>query len=408
MSEPIEVLVQIAGADVSAGRMWSHGQGRSESATFAYADSYLAGRDSYELDPLLPLVSGQQHTPVGRALFGAFTDCAPDGWGRRLILRAQKAQLGRQPSGHSEIDFLLGTRDDMRQGALRFRHPGHERFLAPATAKIPPLVRLGRLLDASVSLERNEASDEDLQLLLRAGSSLGGARPKAQVLDNSGRLAIAKFPRVQGDDWDVIRWEATVHQLAITAGIGVPPARLEQIDGKPVLLVERFDRAAEMRIGYVSAMTRLERADGQQGDYLEIAAVTERTHDLHELWRRIAFSLLVSNTDDHLRNHGFLRLTTDGWHLSPAFDINPNPQARRFATMINADDTGEIDNLLGVAEHFRLSAADAVAVLGDVVQATSKWAQFARQNGISDAEIRLMADAFEHEPARQAASACRT
>lgn len=404
MSKPVEVFVQIAGADVLAGRLCSHGAGRSESATFAYDESYLAMRGGYALDPALPLVSGQHQTPVERALFGAFTDCAPDGWGRRLIVRAQKASAGKRPIGYGEIDYLLATRDDMRQGALRFRHQGQAHFLAQPETKIPPLIRLARLLDASANLEREEASNDDLKMLLRAGSSLGGARPKAQVMDDSGRLAIAKFPRVEGDSWEVIRWEATTHQLALDAGIDVPPARLMQIDGKPVLLIERFDRSGDLRIGYVSAMTRIERTDRQPGDYLEIAAVIERPDDLRELWRRIAFSLLVSNTDDHLRNHGFLRRSSDSWHLAPAFDINPNPEGRHFATLVDGDDTGDIEGLLGVAGHFRLSEADALTVLGEVVQATSRWAQVARQNGIDTSEIKLMADAFEHEAARSASA----
>jgi len=409
MSDPVDVFVQIASVDVLAGRMWSHGSGRQESATFAYADSYLSSSSAYELDPLLALISGQQQTSLGRAIFGAFSDCAPDGWGRRLILREHRRSTGRGPTGYPEINFLMGTRDDMRQGALRFRYAGQQEFQAPPSSPIPPLVRLAQLLNASASLERDEATDEQLRLLLRAGSSLGGARPKAQVIDNNGRLSIAKFPRVQSDDWDVIRWEAVAHELAENAGITVSPARLELIDHKPVLILERFDRTDRAakegepeRIGYVSAMTRLETRDGVPGDYLEVAAVTERQRDRQELWRRIAFTMLISNTDDHLRNHGYLRLSSSGWDLSPAFDINPNPEGGPFATQLDGDDSGDINNLLSVANHFDLTTEQASNALREVVEATSGWAKLARRVGISKSEISFMAAAFEREAAVQA------
>jgi serine/threonine-protein kinase HipA len=401
MSDPIDVFVQIAGVDVLAGRMWSHGSGKQQSATFAYADSYLSSSAAYELDPGLPLIAGQQQTALGRPLFGAFSDCAPDGWGRRLILREHRRATGREPTGYPEVSLLMGTRDDMRQGALRFRYAGQEEFQAPPSSPIPPLVRLAQLLDASASLERDEASDEQLRLLLRAGSSLGGARPKAQVVDDNGRLSIAKFPRVQGDHWDVIRWEAVAHELAKDAGITVSPARLEVIDDKPVLILERFDRTdratqdgGPARIGYVSAMTQLETTDGVPGDYLEVAAVTERQRDRQELWRRIAFTILISNTDDHLRNHGYLRLSSSSWHLSPAFDVNPNPEGGPFATQLNGDDSGNINNLLRLANHFDLTAKQATNVLREVVDASSGWVQVARRAGISKSEISFMAPAF--------------
>jgi serine/threonine-protein kinase HipA len=407
VSDPVEVFVQIAGVDVFAGRMWSHGAGRTESATFAYDDSYLTSPDSYELDPLLPLLSGQQQTPVGQALFGAFSDCAPDGWGRRLIIRAaNRSATGRAAASYRELDFLMGTRDDMRQGALRFRYTGQDEFQAQATTEIPPLVRLGPLLNASASLDRGDASDEQLRLLLRAGSSLGGARPKAQVTDSSGRLAIAKFPRVQGDDWDVIRWEAVAHQLAQDAGITISPARLEVIDQKPVLILERFDRDGRGdgygRIGYVSAMTRLEATDGNSGDYLEIALATEQVRDRRELWRRIAFTILISNTDDHLRNHGYLRRSSSGWDLAPAFDLNPDPQGGLFATQLDGDDTGNINNLLALADHFDLTPTQATDALRDVVKAVSGWSDIARRLGISKSDITFMTPAFEHQATQDA------
>ena len=401
----VEVFAQIAGEDVFAGRLWSHQRRAVESATFTYADEYLQ-RDGYALDPALPLSAGQHQTSIGHALFGAFTDCAPDRWGRRLINRAEKARARRDSGGarhFAEIDYLLGVRDDMRQGALRFRYPNGDAFLAREEVGIPPLVELARLLNASAKLERDEATDEELRLLLRAGSSLGGARPKAHVIDSCGRAAIAKFPSVSGDEWDVTAWEAVAIELAHRAGIRVPTAQLHQIDGKSVLVVARFDRDAARRIGYVSAMTMLEAKDGDQRSYLEIAEVIEAqspkaSDDLRELWRRIAFSILISNTDDHLRNHGFLRTISAGWELAPAFDLNPDPRPgpKHLSTAIDVDDTASIENLMDIAGYFRVDANAAREILSAVLESTTRWQQVANRVGLTATAITDMAPAFEH------------
>lgn len=298
-----EVFVQIGGADVWAGRLWSHQRRGAESATFAYAEEYLARPDAYALDPALPLNTGQQQTRLGQELFGAFTDCAPDRWGRRLINRALRTGADGARRRLAEIEYLLGVRDDMRQGALRFRAAGGDVFLAPEESGIPPVVELPRLLQASARLERDQDNDEDLRLLLRAGSSLGGARPKAHVIAPDEKAAIAKFPSAQTDDWDVVAWEAVTHELARRAGIAVPPAALHRIDDKSVFIVERFDRSGPDRIGYASAMTMLEANDREPRSYLEIAEVIENissraADDLRQLWTRMAFFILVSNTDE--------------------------------------------------------------------------------------------------------------
>ena len=408
MSEvPIEVVVQIDREDVPAGRLWSHRRSRAESATFSYDDDYLARPDAYELDPSLPLVAGQQQTQVGRKIFGAFSDCAPDRWGRRLIARTEKRRVEREGGAErsfGEIDLLLGVRDDMRQGALRFRHSPNSIFLADETSGIPHLIELPRLVGAADALERDEASEEELRVLLRGGSSLGGARPKAHVLDESGEVAIAKFPRV-ADDHDVMRWEAVAMTLARAAGITVSDWELHLFDGRPVLVIDRFDRSRGRRIGYVSAMTMLEAADGDRGSYLEIADVVERHSpragkDLVELWRRMAFSVLISNTDDHLRNHGFLRTSSAGWSLSPAFDLNPEPGTgmRQLSTSIGFDDfSASVEVLMGVGEYFRLGGEASRRVLGEVVDATERWREVARQTGVDPAGIELMASAFDHD-----------
>lgn len=255
-----EVVVQIAGADVPAGRLWSHRRRGTESATFAYTTDYLARPDAYALDPALSLVAGQQQTPTGRAMFGAFTDCSPDRWGRRLIARAERRRTLREGGAErsfGEIDYLLGVRDDLRQGALRFHDSKKGIYLAHEEAGVPLLVDLSKLLNASDRLERDEASEDELSTLLRGGSSLGGARPKAHVLDEQGRVAIAKFPSPAKDEWDVMRWEAVALQLARAAGVRVEDWRLHAIEGKAVLIVDRFDRAGDLRIGYVLSLIHI-------------------------------------------------------------------------------------------------------------------------------------------------------
>jgi serine/threonine-protein kinase HipA len=408
-----EVVIQIGGVDVLAGRLWSHRRRGSESATFSYVAEYLGHPSAYELDPALPLVAGQQQTQAGRPIFGAFSDCAPDRWGRRLIHRAEQRRVGREGGAarsFGEIDYLLGVRDDLRQGALRFRDSETGTYLAQETVGVPHLLELPKLLSAADRLERGEASEDELQTLLRGGSSLGGARPKAHVLDAAGRIAIAKFHSPAGDEWDVIRWEAVALTLARAAGVSVPQWTLHPVDGKPVLIVDRFDRNDGLRVGYVSAMTMLEATDGEPGSYLDIAEVIERrganaAEDLRQLWRRIAFSILISNTDDHLRNHGFLRTSTAGWSMSPAFDLNPDPRPgpKYLSTAIDYDTTAaRVDVLIDVAEYFRLSGEEAGVVLADVTQATSLWRTVALQAGLNSAEVEHMALAFEHEQAEVA------
>jgi serine/threonine-protein kinase HipA len=407
----VDVLVQIAGEDVPAGRLWAYPHGRSGSATFAYLPEYLAREDSYELDPRLAEHTGQQQTAEGQALFGAFSDAAPDGWGRRLVRRNEihhAERHGVPERDIPEIDYLLGVRDQLRQGALRFRNPADGAYLADDRSDVPQLLDLRRLLAAAEQLERDQETDEDLQLLLEGGSSLGGARPKAHVLDTQGQLSIAKFPAPENDKWDVIRWEAAALTLARAAGLRVPQFRLHEIAGRPVLIVRRFDRDGGGRVGYVSAMTLLESKDGAEGSYVEIAETIEEhspaaTADLRELWRRIVFSRLISNTDDHLRNHGFLRTSTAGWSLSPAFDLNPNPRAggRGFSTVIEERRGGSgIAAAIELAGLFRLTPQQALAAIGEVDRATSNWRAVAKAVGLEPGALERMAAAFENDEVR--------
>jgi len=409
----VDVFVTLGDREAGVGRLWSRRRRNAESQTVTYDDAYLAADGSYALDPLLPLVAGPLQTSVGREIFGAFSDSAPDRWGRRLIGRAERRRVqraGGAPRSFSEFDHLLGVRDDLRQGALRFRDVDGEVFLAPPDSGVPSLLQLPELLGAAERLDRDEESEQELASLLRGGSSLGGARPKAHVLDDTGRIAIAKFPSPSSDQWDVMRWEAVALELARAAGMRVPASRLLNLDGRSVVVIDRFDRSGGRRIGYVSAMTMLERADGEHGSYLEIAEVLQSsgasaTDDLRELWRRITFSILISNFDDHLRNHGFLRLSSGGWTLSPAFDVNPDPRPgdRHLSTAIDFDNTdASLELALDVAEEFRLDRSQALETLREVHGAVAGWRQEASRSGLKASEIELMTPAFVHDAELQA------
>lgn len=409
----IDVVVSIGQENVLAGCMFSHRSGGRESATFSYEASYLARQDAYALDPSLPLVQGGLQTPIGLSMFRAFADAAPDRWGRVLITREEGRRAsveGGTARSIGEIDFLLGVRDDLRQGALRFRDPGTGAFLADDASGVPPVTGLASLLHAADHLEADEESEEELRDLIRGGSSLGGARPKAHAIDNAGRAAIAKFPSSKYDEWDTAAWEGVALDLARQAGIRVPPSEVIRVADRNVLVVGRFDREGDRRIGYVSAITMLETGDGEQGSYLDIASAIERwspqaTDDLHELWRRIAFSILISNTDDHLRNHGFLHAGGTAWSLSPAFDLNPDPQpgSKHLRTAIDSSETAaSMRILMSVAPFFRLTERAAAGVLGEVLSATLRWRAAAGAYDVPLTEADRMAWAFEHPEAQVA------
>ena len=413
MSGEIAVYVALRERNLLAGRLYPHRRRGVESASFVYDDRYLSDPDAYALDPTLPLVTGALHTPIGRALYGAFGDCAPDRWGRTLIKRAEIARAklaGTTPRSMSEADVLLGVRDDLRQGALRFQLGEEGPFLAAEDLGIPVLTDLPGLLDIAERAESDSAGYEDLMRLLRAGSSLGGARPKAHVIDAAGRIAIAKFPSARSDTWNVMAWEKVALDLARDAGINVPDSELIHAGDRSVLVVDRFDRHVGTRIGYASAMTMLEASDGDQRSYLEIAGVIEErssaaTEDLRQLWRRIALSILISNTDDHLRNHGFLHERGDSWTLSPAFDLNPDPEPgpKELRTAIDFTDThASIDILMDVADYFRLNAQEAIGVLTQVTSAVERWRAVAATHGLEQADIDAMGPAFEHTEGKRA------
>ena len=413
MSDDVEVYVAVGERNVPAGRMYPHHRRGVESASFVYNDRYLADPDAYALDPALPLVTGTLQTPVGHALFGAFADSLPDRWGRTLIQHAERARAratAAAPHSMSEVDLLLGVRDDLREGALRFRLDEQGPFLATEESGVPALTDLPVLLETAARAERDTANYEDLKRLLRAGSSLGGARPKAHVLDAAGRVAIAKFPSASSDTWNVMAWEKVALDLARDAGVTVPDSQLIRVGDRNVLVVDRFDRRGTVRIGYASAMTMLEASDGDQRSYLEIAEVIEErstaaTAELRQLWRRIAFSILISNTDDHLRNHGFLHERGDSWMLSPAFDLNPNPHpgSKELSTAVDYTDTrASVDTLIRVATYFRLDASDALEILAQVTRAVARWRTVAKSHGLLQGDLDAMEPAFEHAEGERA------
>lgn len=397
----IHAHIEIDGRTVQIGDLYSTLRRGRLSSTFVYDADYLGRKSAYSVEPALPLSGG--NWALDRALPRSFDDAAPDRWGRNLIakrLRAEAAIEGLAPRQIDDRDFLLGVSDATRQGALRFTTETGDAFEHPSTS-VPKLIALPALLNAADSVARDPDSLTAIKTLLDAGTgSLGGARPKASVRDGE-RLLIAKFPH-HGDEWAVIGWEKTALDLAEDAGITVPNTQLVAINGKSVLLLERFDRNGPNRVGYISAMTLIEGEDGSARDYLEIAeGISEhgaRTRaDLHELWRRIAFSVAIHNTDDHLRNHGFLR-RGPGWVLSPAFDINPNPVlgAHRVTSIGGAQNPiEEIDALLAVASSFDLSGRQARQILREVADAATRWTTVARRNGIVDAEIQRFRAVFD-------------
>ena len=414
MDREVFVYVDLQGAPHLVGRLWARVRKDRENATFEYDRGWLEHAERFSLEPALKLGPGPFHTPTDKPLFGAIGDSAPDRWGRVLMRRAERRRAERErqaPRTVREIDYLLLVDDEARQGALRFAEKEGGPFLAgQKPTRIPPLIDLPRLLSAAEHVIDNKDSDEDLRLLLAPGSSLGGARPKASVRDRDGRLAIAKFPN-KGDEVNTVAWEALALTLAGKAGIAVPEWRLETAGGKPVLLLRRFDREGGTRVPFLSAMSMLDARGNEARSYLEFVDVLRQhgaapRQDMHELWRRIVFSILISNTDDHLRNHGFLWSGPAGWRLSPAYDLNPVPtdiKPRVLTTAIDLDDsTASLQLAYDVASYFELKPAEARAIARDAGKAVALWRKQAARLGVSNAEIDRMASAFEHDDLKAA------
>jgi serine/threonine-protein kinase HipA len=414
MNREVEVYADLEGCPHLVGRLWSRLSKGREGASFAYDPSWLSSPLRFPLEPALMLDTGTHHTSTGRSLFGALGDSAPDRWGRILMKRMERKlaeREGRSPRTLMEIDYLLRVNDEARPGALRFKDVGSENFLASGMPKIPPLVYLPKLLSASDHLTADKESDEDLQLLLAPGSSLGGARPKAVVADSDGNLLIAKFPHRE-DEYRVEQWSYLVLKLAAKAGITVPPSRLIQIKGRSVLLVTRFDRRGRTRIPFLSAMSMLSAADGEPHSYLEIVDAlrkhgSQSQTDQRELWQRVLFSVLISNVDDHLRNHGFLYDPLKrGWHLSPVYDLNPVPRDVKppyLSTLINENESeASLELVMSTGEYYGLTPTNMRQIITEMIKALSSWRSEAKKLGIPRVEIDRMASAFEHPAHAQA------
>jgi serine/threonine-protein kinase HipA len=373
----------------------------------ALDDPHLARQ---QLDPDITLFRGPQFPRDTRRQFGIFADSSPDRWGRRLIERnfGRRKRMGDLPAGAQlrEADYLLGVHDAFRPGALRFRLDDAGAFLAddvPFAA--PPFVRIRELEAASRALESdrddNPSLDEQLRILLAPGASLGGARPKASVSDPEGNLWIAKFPSLN-DRHDTGAWEYVLHELASRCGIRVPAAEARRFgDNAHTFLARRFDRRETGgRIHFASAMTLTGHVDGENASYLEIAEVlnsqgAQAGKDLLELWTRIVFNVMSSNTDDHLRNHGFL-LTPDGWRLSPAYDMNPNPDSLGLALNIDENDSAlDLDLARSVAPYFRVRDAEALRIIAQLRETMGGWRDLATKLGITRSEQETMAPAFQ-------------
>ena len=399
--------------------------GAREHAAFFYDEAWLAAPDRFALEPNLPLVTGAQFhrkAPEGPAFHAIIADTEPDGWGRRVILRdhakrRQSARRSGREAGAAQlnaVDFLLAVDDGSRVGALRFRDEQGvlQRAGEPGRRTVPPLLELRHLLAASRAVENETETAADLAYLRGRGTSLGGLRPKCTVLDDDGMLAIGKFPSVQ-DERAVTKGEVLAMQLATKAGINAAEVRLVDSAGVPVALIRRFDRTlGGRRLMYASAATLLgvESGGAPEHSYTEIVDAL-RVHgaaaqaDIEELWRRIAFSILLTNVDDHLHNHGFLHVERGLWRLAPAFDVNPFPdRARELKTWVSPDTGPEatVEALMSVIAYFRIPVRRAKAVLREVERAIAGWRKAGRALGMTDRELETFAEAFEH-PERKAA-----
>ena len=408
----IEIHIDLEGRIRPVGLAHSNKVRGNEIVVFEYAPEWLVGPDHFSIEPALTFRGGFA-PPAGQALFGAIGDSAPDTWGRRLMQRAERRLAerdGRTVRTLTATDYLLGVADETRLGALRFRWAGEELFQAPLCASVPALAELGRLLAVTERILRDEETDEDLQLIFAPGSSLGGARPKVSVIDQHGRLSIAKFPK-ETDDYGMETWEEIALRLAERAGINTPSHELLQVGGRAVLLSRRFDRDGAIRIPFLSAMAMTGSKDGEHGSYPEIVDVlaqhgAQAKTDAQALYRRVAFNVLISNVDDHLRNHGFLWRGKKGWSLSPVYDLNPVPtdlKARVLTTNIDLNEgTCSIDLLEAASPYFGLSLAAARTIIKEVAVVTATWRQTAQDVGARSAEITRMASAFEHDDLKRA------
>jgi len=379
--------------------------------SFEYDREWLKSKSQHLLDPDLDFFSGAQY-PTNKENFGIFLDSMPDTWGKTLMKRraAQDARAkGEKAKTLYEIDYLLGVYDQSRMGALRFKTDLNGPFLDnDEHSPTPPWSYLGDLQEAVNQLENddhNETIRKWIAVLIAPGSSLGGARPKANVLDNDKNLWIAKFPS-KTDTIDKAAWEYLAYKLALNAGINMAESKIEKISGAyHTFLTRRFDRENSKRIHFASAMTMTGNSEdsikGTTPSYLEIVEFIENygvhvEKNLHQLWRRIIFNIAISNTDDHLRNHGFI-LTDEGWMLSPAYDLNPSIEKDGLSLNIDMDDNAlDFELAKSVGSYFRLRESEMKTIIQEVSQAVKGWKTIAKKIGIKNAEIELMSGAFRY------------
>lgn len=384
--------------------------------SFSYDKTFLSSRHRLQIDPMLTLHSGELYNDQGDRNFRSFLDSSPDRWGRILMQRraAIEARRGyRDNSRLNELDYLLGVHDSYRMGGIRFKRAAtpdnHDNPFLDNNSDFaaPPMASLRELEHAAIQIEKDENIDSDeyyrwLRMLISPGSSLGGARPKACVTDTENHLWIAKFPNVN-DTCDVGAWEMVCHELALAAGVNMFPSEIRKFSSHHhTFLTKRFDRQGHKRLHFSSAMTQLQYYDGELSDgasYLEIAEFlsTHGAHtesDLAQMWRRIVFNIAVSNTDDHLRNHGFL-LAQNGWVLSPAYDLNPI--VGKQGLHLNITDTdNSLDYKLAfeVKDFFRLSEKRATEIYDEVLLAVTQWKTVAERLGLSRTEQIMKSTAF--------------
>ena len=398
------------GEQYFVGQLWLRIRNGRDSASFEYDQSWLKNPLRFAIDPALILTPESFHSLPNKELFGAFDDTSPDRWGKMLMRRNKHycAEIKQDtPRTLHHFDYLLGVDDFTRIGALRFKYEPQKEFLAKFEhSRIPPLVSLPRLLSATEAVLEERESDDDLRILIAPGSSLGGARPKASILDSDDHLALAKFPKVN-DEFDIVKWESVALTLASKAGITVPDWQVINVAGKSVIIIRRFDRINGKRIPFLSAMSMLGATDHDDDhSYLEITDVLRQhgskpKEDLIQLWQRVVFNILISNTDDHLRNHAFLFSSHEGWRLSPAYDLNPEP--RNFhAIAINKDNsTSSISLAIETAEYYGLDPNDAKEIVRKVAKVVSNWRKVAEKMGINKREIERKSFAFENENLKQ-------
>lgn len=410
--DTFEVFLDAAelGVQQQVGTLYRHDVRTDLAASFEYAPNWLASQQVFMLDPRLELWNGEQHPPAKATAFGIFMDSAPDRWGRVLMERREAASAEREKRPMrklQETDFLLGVHDLTRVGGLRFRQPSGP-FLDNSVNAAPPVTNLAELAYISQrveepGIEKLPEYEKWLAMLIAPGSSLGGARPKANFSGEDGQLWIAKFPAGE-DRYDVGGWEYLVHCLAERAGIWVPESQLMRLASTyGTFCVERFDRKGDSRRMYASAMTLLEYQDGDSGaGYLDLAefisdngAQNHIQSDLAQLFRRVVFNVLIGNRDDHLRNHGFIR-EPSGWRLSPAFDMNPSPvKAEHALTLDGQSAYPSLESVLRTAELYRLAPSAATAIVDEVRMMVATWKKEAETLGLPRPEIKRMESIFQ-------------